>query len=61
VNCKRRWTLTYDVFVASWVTTLRRFGTTRIYVSSIGALHIDMVYCCGMLTLLLVMNMFDEC
>jgi hypothetical protein len=35
--------LTYDVFVASWVTTLRRFGTTCIYVSSLGALHIIMM------------------
>jgi hypothetical protein len=43
VNCKRRWTLTYDVFVASLVTTLRRFGTTCICVSSLGALHIEMM------------------
>jgi hypothetical protein len=30
-----------DVFVASWVTTLRRFGSTCMYASSIGAYHID--------------------
>jgi len=36
-NVRRAWNLTYDVFVASSVTTLRWFGTTCIYVSGIGA------------------------
>jgi hypothetical protein len=36
-----------DVFVASWVTTLRRFGTTCMYASSIDAYHIGMsLDCC---------------
>jgi len=56
-NVRRVWNLTYDVFVASWVMTLRWFGTTCIYVSSIGAYHIDMsLNCCNWM-----MNVDGKC